>query len=235
MIMKMPKQTKQTKQLKKKAVEKKHKKIKILAAGDIHGDVRQVEKLARQAEKEKVNIVLLTGDITMAEQSTDYLIGPFVKRDIEVLLIPGNHETLATANFLADVYGPNVKNIHGYAAMIGDIGIFGCGGTVDKGLIGPKFTLTEKEIFKLLKQGFEKVKGAKKKIMVTHVHPSHSLIQKVSPILKGSDAVVKAIKKFKPDYALCSHVHEAEGLSEKINKTQVISIGKKGRILEFIV
>jgi Icc-related predicted phosphoesterase len=71
--------------------------------------------------------------------------------------------------------------------------------------------------------------------MVTHVHPSDSLIEKVSPILKGSDAVKKAIKTFKPDYALCSHVHEAEGISEKIDKTQVINVGKKGRILEFIV
>ena len=86
--------------------------MKILASGDIHGDTRLAEQLAEKAKKEKVDLVILCGDITNFEMSTDNLIGPFKKRNKKVLLIPGNHETIATADFLAQLYG--MKNIHGY-------------------------------------------------------------------------------------------------------------------------
>ena len=87
--------------------------MKILAAGDIHGDMNLAQKLANQAEKQKVDLVILCGDLTFHEQSTDNIIGPFVKKKKKVLIIPGNHETVATADFLAEFYG--VKNIHGYS------------------------------------------------------------------------------------------------------------------------
>ncbi|MEM2707531.1 MAG: metallophosphoesterase [Candidatus Pacearchaeota archaeon] len=205
------------------------KKLKILAAGDIHGDKKLVKKLVEKAEKYNVDLVILTGDITFNEFDTENIIGPFLEKKKKVLLIPGNHETLATIDFLVDLYGPDVKNIHGYSLKIGNVGIFGVGGAVE---VGPKFTLTEKQIFETLKKGFEKIKDTKKKIMVTHVHPAESLLEKFSKIVPGSKSVKKAIEYFKPDILLCSHVHEASGLEEKIGKTRVINVGKEGKIIE---
>jgi len=202
-----------------------HKKLKILAAGDIHGDTGLAEKLAIRAEKEKVDLVILCGDITYADQSTENLIGPFVKRNEKVILIPGNHETVATADFLSELYG--VKNLHGYSVKYKDVGIFGAGGA-NIGL----FQLEEGEIYDLLKKGFDKIKYLKKKIMVTHVHPEGSKIGKFTSVFPGSSGVKKAIEKFHPDLLLCSHVHEAEGIEEKIDKTKVINVGKKGKIIE---
>jgi len=205
--------------------EKKQEKLRILAAGDIHGDTGLAEKLAQKAEKEKVDLVILCGDLTMMEQSTDNIIGPFKKRKETVLILPGNHETVATADFLAELYG--VKNIHGYSVKYKDVGIFGCGGA-NIGL----FQLQEDEIYGLLKKGFDKIKYLDKKIMATHVHPSESKIAKFTDIFPGSKGVKKAIDKFHPDLLLCSHVHEAEGIEEKIGKTRVINVGKRGKIIE---
>ncbi|MEM4648011.1 MAG: metallophosphoesterase [Candidatus Pacearchaeota archaeon] len=205
------------------------KKLKILAAGDIHGDKKLVKKLVEKAEKYNVDLIILTGDITFNEFDTENIIGPFLEKKKKVLLIPGNHETLATIDFLVDLYGPDVKNIHGYSLKIGNVGIFGVGGAVE---VGPKFTLTEKQIFETLKKGFEKIKDTKKKIMVTHVHPAESLLEKFSKIVPGSKSVKKAIEYFKPDIVLCSHVHEASGLEEKIGKTRVINVGREGKIIE---
>jgi len=202
------------------------KKLRILAAGDIHGDTRVAEGLAEKAKKENVDLVIISGDITFAESSTANLIGPFVKAGKKVLLIPGNHETLATADFLAEMY-PNTTNIHGYAIKVGDVGIFGAG-SANIGL----FQIPDNEMFSILKQGYEKIKGLNKKIMVTHVHPSNSKMEKFTQFFSGSNAVTKAIKTFKPDIAICSHVHEAEGIEEKIGSTRVISVGKKGKIIE---
>ena len=209
----------------KEQIQEPHKKLRILAAGDIHGDTSLAERLAEKAEKEKCDLVILCGDLTMMERSTDNIIGPFKKRNEKVLILPGNHETVATADFLAELYG--VKNIHGYSVKYGDVGIFGCGGAN----IG-MFRLEEDEIYGLLKKGFDKIKYLKKKIMATHVHPSESKMEKFTKIFPGSEGVRKAIERFSPDILLCSHVHEAEGIEEKIGNTKVINVGKKGKIIE---
>ena len=78
----------------------------------------------------------------------------------------------------------------------------------------------------------EMIKDFKKKIMVTHAHPVGSTMEKFSDFVPGSTSVREAIDKFKPDFLLCSHVHEAEGIEEKIGKTRVINVGKSGKIIE---
>lgn len=205
--------------------QQKEKKLKILAAGDIHGDISLAERLAERAEKEHCDLVVLCGDLTMMERSTENIIGPFKKRGEKVLIIPGNHETLATADFLAELYG--VKNIHGYSVTYKDVGIFGAGGA-NMGM----FPLEEEEFYDLLKKGFDKIKDLPKKIMVTHVHPSGTKMEKLTSIFPGSTGIRKAIERFKPDLMLCSHVHEAEGIEEKIGKTVVLNVGKRGKIIE---
>lgn len=199
--------------------------MKILAASDIHGDQILAKSLAERAEKEKVDLVVLCGDLTFQEQNTDNLIGPFIKKHKKVLLIPGNHETIATADFLAEMY--DATNLHGYSIRFGDIGFFGCG-SANIGL----FQLGEEEIFKLLKQGYDKIQDVKTKIMVTHVHPKDSVMEHFSNFFEGSSGVKKAIDHFKPDLLLCGHVHEAEGIEDMIGKTKVINVGKKGKIIE---
>src|SRR3989344_1701034 len=152
--------------------------MKILAAGDIHGDTRLANELAEKADKEKVDLVVLCGDLTQNEESTSNIIGPFVKKNKKVLLIPGNHETIATADFLAEMY--DATNLHGYSIKFKDIGFFGCG-SANIGL----FQISEKEIYDVLKKGFSYIKNAKKKIMVTHVHPRGTLMENLSSFVPG--------------------------------------------------
>ena len=201
------------------------KKMKILAAGDIHGDTGLAKKLAERAYSHKVDLVILCGDLTQFEVSTEGIIGPFLEKKKKVLIIPGNHESIATADFLAELY--KIKNIHGYSVKYNDVGIFGCSANN----IGVN-QISDDETLDLLKQGFDKIEYLDKKIMVTHVHPSDSLMSKFSDFVPGSCAVRKAIDRFKPDFLLCSHVHEAEGIEEKIGNTKVINVGRIGKILE---
>jgi len=194
------------------------KKIRILAAGDLHGDIAQAEKLAQKAEDENVDIIILTGDITHFGGSAEGLIGPLVKRNKKVFLIPGNHENVETINLLADIY--SVKNLHGY--------LFGCGGATN---VGPILRLDEEEVKYLLERSHKKIKDFKRKIMVTHEHPTGSIIDKMIPD-SGSQSIRDAVDKFKPDFVLCGHIHEAAGIEEKIGTTTVINVGKSGKIIE---
>ena len=98
--------------------------MKILAAGDLHGDSKLAKKLAEKAKKAKVDLVILTGDIVSPIETKNFL-KPFKEKNEKVLLLPGNWESVATIDFLAELYG--MKNIHGYSAKYKDVGIFGAG------------------------------------------------------------------------------------------------------------
>ncbi len=204
----------------KKTDKKMQKKLRILAAGDIHGDSKLSKSLAEKAKKEHVDLVILTGDITSPVESKN-LIKPFKDKHQKVLLIPGNWDSFATVDFLAELYG--MRNIHGYSVKYHDVGIFGAGGALG-------FDTSDKELFNTLKRGNSALKGVEKKIMVTHMHPKDSKSEFSG--IEGSEGIKKAIKKFKPDFLLHAHIHEAEGLEEQIGKTKVINVGKKGKIIE---
>ena len=197
--------------------------MKILAASDLHGDISAARKLADKAEKENANLVILCGDIESGDNA-DKIISEFIKKDKKVLLVPGNWDSFATPGFLADFFG--VKNIHGYSVRYDDVGIFGCGGAD----IGPLTSLTEKEIFDMLKKGYEKISYLKKKIMVTHMHPQGSKSEFSG--IEGSQSIRRAIEKFKPDLLIHGHIHEGEGIEDRIGKTTIINVGKTGKIIE---
>lgn len=197
--------------------------MKILAAADLHGDPKLAKALAQKADKEKVDLVVLCGDIT-GWTETKNIISPFKNRNQKVILLPGNWDSFATADFLAEVYG--VRNIHGYSVKYENVGFFGAGGAEGP---GPGAT-TEKQMMDTLKKAHSHLKGIEKKIMITHQHPAGSLSEFSG--IEGSKSITKAIKEFKPDILLHGHIHEAEGADEKIGSTRVINVGRKGRIIE---
>jgi uncharacterized protein len=197
---------------------------KILAVGDIHGDTGLVKRLAEKAVKENVDLVILAGDLTLAEQSTKNIVGPFIKAKKKVLMIHGNHEGIATVDFLSEMY-PDTKNIHGYSMLFNDVGIFGAGGASFG--IDP---MTEKNFKKVIGKAHSNIKGIHKKILVTHMHPQGSKSEFSG--FKGSKSIREAIEKYQPDFAIFSHIHEAGGMEEKMGKTKVINVSRKEKIFE---
>ncbi len=198
--------------------------MKILTIGDLHDDLSQAKKLAIIAEKEKVDLVVFNGDFTFAGTSTPGLLKVFKDKGLKLALLPGNHESPDITDFLKYKY--DAIGLHGYGVQFDDVGIFGCG-SADVGL----FQLPEDEIYDVLKEGFDLIKDAKKKIMITHMHPEETLIARMSGF-PGSKGVRWALNSFKPNIHISSHIHEAEGLEENVGPTRVISVGKSGKIIE---
>jgi Icc-related predicted phosphoesterase len=198
------------------------KKLRLLAAADIEGDSKLTKKLAELAEEEEVDLVVLCGDIVGWKETTG-LIKPFKDKNKPVLILPGNHDSFATTDFMANLYG--VKNIHGYSAVYEGIGLFGAGGAD----LAPGF-ISERELWATLKKAHEPIKSLKTKIMLTHMHPFGSMSEWSG--FEGSKSIRKAIKEFKPDFLLHGHIHEAAGADEMIDGTRVINVGREGRIIE---
>lgn len=201
-------------------MEKTKKKMRILAAGDIHGDAKLALRLAERAEKEKVDLVILTGDITGLVE-TKNLIKPFTDRKEKVVFVPGNWDSEDTAEVLSKIYG--IKNLDDYYVKTGNVGIFGLG---NAGIL----SLNEKEAFDKLRKNFEKIKTLEKKILVTHMHAAGTRSELSG--FPGSSGIRKAIDKFQPDLFISGHIHELEGMEEKIGKTKVVNVGRRGKIIE---
>ncbi len=197
------------------------KKFRILAASDFHGDSDASKKLAEKAEKEKVDLVVLAGDITGVVES-DNILKPFLDKGKRVVFVPGNWESSETAAFLSKLYG--VKNVGEHYVKYGDVGIFGIG--------SPDWTfdIDNKKTFNKLKKEFEKIKNLEKKIMVSHINPADTKSEFSG--VAGSKELRRAIDEFQPDLFISGHIHEAEGLRESIGKTKVVNVGKKGEVFE---
>jgi uncharacterized protein len=201
-------------------------KIKVLAASDIQGNPEISRKLALRAEKEKVDLVILCGDIQGIQEEQQGLIKPFKDKNQKVLILPGNWDSFATIDFMANFYG--VTNIHGYSAIYKGVGFFGAGAAPTA--IGPRSAITEGELMDTLDKAHKGLKGIEKKVMLTHVHPAGSKSEGSG--FPGSEAVTDAIKKFNPDLLLHGHIEELEGVEEMIGKTRVVNVGPSGRIFE---
>ncbi len=205
----------------RRKIKKKQEHLKILAIGDLHGDSRQASKLAKKAKKEKVDLVVLLGDIFgIVEADIEDIIKPFKKAKKKIVFIPGNWDSSIDAAMLQDIH--KVKNLDGYYTTYKDVGIVGVGVSDFKLSIGEKKTLDK------LNKNFKKMKS-RKKILISHLHAAGTKSEFSG--VPGEPTLRKAINYFKPDLFLHAHIHEGEGIEEKIGKTKVINIGRKGRII----
>ena len=92
--------------------------MKLLAASDLHGDVGAAEKLAKKAKDEKVDLVILAGDLSIFGEGLEGLLKPFKNANKKVALIPGNHDSEADIFLLKQRYSDMVYDMHNYAFTI---------------------------------------------------------------------------------------------------------------------
>ena len=198
--------------------------MRILAVSDLHDSKQQVEKLAQEAVDKDVDLVLIAGDLSEFGELSHGMIGPFLERGKKVAFVAGNHDMPGTAETIEEKY--KIPDVQKHSVIYDDIGIFGCGGA---NIVGMNFH-TEDEISYYINAGYRYIKSAKKKILLTPIHPKGSIIEKSS--FPGSKAVTKAIYELKPDLHICGHIHEMEGFEEKMGKTKVICVGARGTIID---
>ena len=198
------------------------KKLRILAAADLHGSSSIAEKLAEKAEKNKVDLVVLAGDIHGMFEG-ERVIEPFKKRHQKVIFVPGNWDTSLEVSMLKDIH--KIKNIDGYYVNYNGVDIIGVG--------NPDFDLSleNKKIFDKIKKNFDRIRAKdNRKILVSHMHAKGTKAEFSG--IKGSKILREAIERFKPDVFISAHIHEAEGIEEKIGKTKVVQVGRSGKVIE---
>ena len=193
------------------------KKLKILAAADLHGDFRIAKKLSVKAKKNKVNLVVLAGDIYGYSEGESGILEVFRKAGQKIVFVPGNCDFDEDLEKLEDG-----KNIHGYYVSYGGVGIagIGCGNW--------KLSLGDGDL-DLIKKNFSRMKD-KKRILVSHLHAAGTLAEFSG--IPGEEVLRDAVNEFKPDLLIAAHIHEGEGIEDVIGGTRVVQVGRRGKIIE---
>ena len=194
------------------------KKLKILAAADLHGDFDVAKKLSVKAKKNKVDLVVLAGDIYGYNEGNEGILGAFRKAGQKIVFVPGNCDFDEECEMLER----EGKNIHNYYVTYGGVGIAGIGNP------NWKLGLNENDLSNI-KKNFERMKPSKR-ILVSHLHAEGTAAEFSG--IPGEKVLKKAVKEFKPDLLISAHIHEAEGIEDKIGKTRVVQVGRRGKILE---
>src|SRR5947208_12738194 len=115
-------------------------------------------------------------------------------------------------------------SLHGEGRRLGDLGVFGCGGSN----ITPMDTPTEledEEIRAVLERAHADVADAPRRLMVCHTPPYDTRLDRLvngTPV--GSPAVRDFIRARRPDLALVGHIHEGRGV-DRVGETRVVNAG----------
>jgi len=193
------------------------KKLRILAAGDLHGSLNIAKKLSSKAKKNKVDLVVLAGDIYGYEEGKPGILEPFVKAGQKVVFVPGNCDFDEDVGMLKEG-----KNIHGYYVSYGGVGIAGIGSGNWKLSLGD-------EDLKMIKSNFSRMKD-KKRILVSHLHVAGTKAEFSG--IAGDEVLREALNEFKPDLLIAAHIHEGEGIEDVVGGTRVVQVGRGGKIIE---
>ena len=203
--------------------------MKIISFGDIHDNAENLGKMS--AVLESADIVLVTGDLTNyhGKDYAEAVINNIKEHNDTVLAQPGNLDQKDVDDYLTSLD----INIHGNGYIFGDVGVFGVGGSNITPFKTPN-EYSEEEIKHFLEDGYKKVSACKIKIMVPHMPPLNTKVDKVVTGLHvGSNSVREFIEKYEPDICICGHIHEAAG-GDHIGNTLIFNAGmfKEGGYVE---
>ncbi|MDP7179688.1 MAG: metallophosphoesterase [Candidatus Woesearchaeota archaeon] len=198
--------------------------MKILAFTDTHGSMKAMKEIAEKAVKEKVDLLVCAGDVSIFEQGLEYLLQRFDKIGIPMLIIPGNHETEEELEKVSSKF-ENINHIQGKHYERDDVLFFGYG--------GGGFSIVDPDFVKKGKEFEEKIKksGVKKVVLVTHAPPHNTKIDRLSKESVGNKSIRQFIDKVKPVLVISGHLHENAGKEDKVGKTKVINPGPFGKVL----
>ncbi len=200
-----------------------HVLMRMFVASDFHGTLEAVKAVKEFAMAEKVDCIVLTGDITnFGTVNLAYkIINDLAQTKAPVLYVPGNCDPPELANFEKEKV--NGFCLHGRGTRVKNVAFIGVGGSPPTPFETP-FEITEKEILEVLEKGLKDV-AIQNGVVVSHSPPYGSSLDLTRMgIHAGSKNVRKFITEKRPALLLCGHIHEAKGV-EKIKNTTCINVG----------
>jgi hypothetical protein len=194
--------------------------MKIVSFGDIHMAIRRMARIA--LELSTADLIILSGDLTNFGGAAEarQVVDAVRSYCPTVLALPGNLDRPEVIEFLrAEHIG-----FHGESRRLGDLGLFGCGGSN----LTPFHTPLEygdEELAAILAQAYTNVADAPLQLMVCHTPPHATRLDRLTdgtPV--GSPAVRQFIAEHQPQVCITGHIHESPGV-DFIGRTKILNAG----------
>lgn len=200
--------------------------MKLLVGTDFHGFKPAFEFLAKEADKQSADAIIVCGDITNfgTFENAKSLLSTLANANIPVFFVPGNCDPPSITSLNLD----NLRCIHGVGASFRDLLLLGVGGSP----ITPFntfFEMSEEEIYRVLQTCLssidDKTRLYHEMLIVSHSPPKNTRLDKtVFGLHVGSESLRKFIEEYEPLAVLCGHIHEAKG-EDTLGKTLIINPG----------
>lgn len=197
--------------------------MRLLVISDLHGSIFYAEEANKKARKEKVDLIVICGDVTHfgGFNDAERILETVSNGGITTLFVPGNCDLKELVSF--ENIGGGLC-IHGRELKISDINFFGVGGSI----LTPFNTLfeySEDNLSSWLSEKYEKFDAKKRFILISHNPPSNTQADLLpSGEHVGSLTIRRFVEDNYPNLVLCGHIHEAKSI-DKINETLIINPG----------
>jgi uncharacterized protein len=194
--------------------------VRFVCFGDIHMALRAVERMAPALRE--ADVAILTGDITNFGDPPDaFAVVDAVRAHCPtVWAVTGNLDML----WVIDAFREAGISLHGEGRRLGDLGVFGCGGSNITPMDTPT-ELEEHELADVLARAHATVADAPHRLMICHTPPYDTRLDRLvngTPV--GSPAVRAFIETHRPDVAVVGHIHEGRGV-DRVGDTIVLNAG----------
>jgi Icc-related predicted phosphoesterase len=194
--------------------------VKIVSFGDVHMATRNLDRMGEVMRD--TDLVIVSGDLTNfgGPAEARKVLADVRRACPKILALPGNLDQREVIPFL-DEEG---VALHGKGMVLDGVAIFGCGGSNITPFDTPT-ELTEEEIYKLLRDGYEQVGDHRPLLMICHTPPFNTRCDRiVSGKAVGSTAARQFIEEVQPDVCISGHIHESAG-TDSIGSTKVFNAG----------
>jgi Icc-related predicted phosphoesterase len=191
----------------------------IIAFGDIHMERKRAKRIP---EIEKADCVVLNGDLTVVggREEAGSVLKSVSDLNPNVYAHIGNMD-LAEVD---DMFTEMEINLNGRGIVVGNMGMFGLGGS-NTTPFGTPSEFSEEELEERLWKGWEEVRKARFKILFSHPPPADTRLDIVrSGMHVGSRAVREFLERTECQVCICGHIHEAAG-TDRLGETVLINPG----------
>ena len=196
--------------------------MRALIFSDIHNDLRT---LGRHMDTE-ADLYIAAGDLVSWSRGLDEAGKILQRRADRVWVMPGNHESEQQIHSMCERFG--LHPFHGASIEREGWHIAGLGYSSPTPFNTPG-EYTEQQLADRLAA----FAGRKPLVLVCHCPPKATPLDCAGPGRHfGSQAVLEFLNVQQPAYFFCGHVHEAEGVSDRIGPTFAVNVGKRGYLLE---
>ncbi|MFN7924120.1 MAG: metallophosphoesterase [Bryobacteraceae bacterium] len=196
--------------------------MKLLVFSDIHSDLRALDRLLDI----EADLYVAAGDLVSWSRGLDKAGEALKRKADKMFVLPGNHESpREIAEFCAkfgftDFHGKSIERDGVHVAGLG------CSSPTPFNTPG-EYSETE---FAARLTPFAQLEPL---VLICHCPPKDTLLDQAGPTHHfGSTAIRDFIERRQPLWFFCGHIHEAEGVKQRIGVTTGVNVGKKGYLLD---